>query len=69
MRNIHKHPLINSFLYWCVYFDDIIDCFSGTNRQLDSSVKSTNTIHPKVQFTMEFDKDNKDNFLHSTLNK
>lgn len=46
---VHKHPLINNFGY-CV--DDIIACFSGTNRQFDVFMEFINTIHPNIIFTM-----------------
>lgn len=66
---IHNNPLSSNFIYWYRYVDDIITCFTGTNRQLDTFVNFINGIHPKIHFTMEMEEDNKINFLDLTLNK
>lgn len=53
--DIHKYPLMNSLVYFCRHVDVIIACFTAIN-QLDTFVKFIETIHPKIKFTMEFEK-------------
>jgi hypothetical protein len=68
-KSIHKHPLSNKFLYWYRYVDDIIACFTGTSRQLNTFVNNINTIHPNIKFTIELELDNAINFLDLTISK
>lgn len=35
-KKIHKHQLINKFIYCYRYVHNIIACFTQNNRQLDS---------------------------------
>lgn len=47
--------------------DDVIACFTGTQRQLNLFLNYINSIHPNIKFTVETEKDGKINFLDLTL--
>lgn len=49
----------NHIAFWFRYVDDIIACFSGTDRQLDQFLKIINNIHPKIKFSIEIEKEEK----------
>lgn len=64
---IHKHPLNKTFVYRYRYVGDIIACFNGTNRQVNEEF--INRIHPKIEFTIEMEEDNKIIFLDLIIEK
>jgi len=66
---IHKHKISNSFIYWYRYVDDVLACFTGTNRQLDSFLEYINSLHEKINFTIETEKDNSINFLDLKISR
>lgn len=66
-KQIFNHPLSKRFLYWHRYVDDIITCFSGTNRQLDQFLSFINNLHPKIKFTVELEDNKSINFLDLTI--
>ncbi|KAK9879490.1 hypothetical protein WA026_006560 [Henosepilachna vigintioctopunctata] len=68
-HTIHDHPLSQRFLYWFRYVDDIICCFTGSNRQLHSFLNFINAIHPKIKFTLEEEMENSINFLDLRIKK
>lgn len=57
------------FLYWHRYVDDILVCFLGTNRQLNTVLEYINKIHPNITFTSELEINNSINFLDLTITK
>ena len=66
---IHQHNLSNNFLYWYRYVDDILACFVGTERQLQSFLNYINSIHTNIKFTLEIKQNNSINFLDLTITK
>lgn len=48
----------NHILFWFRYVDDIIVGFNGTNRQIDLFLKSINSMHPNIKFTVEIENEN-----------
>ena len=66
---ISKHPLFKKCIYWHRYVDDILVCFNGTYRQIDTFLQYLNTVHPNIKFTMELESNNSINFLDLTLKK
>jgi predicted GIY-YIG superfamily endonuclease len=63
--NRYKSKLI--FFYR--YVDDIVILYDGNPRQVTLFNNFINSIHPKLKFTLEFEQDNRLNFLDLTLNK
>lgn len=56
-KQIEKHPIFKQhFLYYFRYVDDIIVCFTGTNRQLKIFTDFINKLHTKIEFTLEMEK-------------
>ncbi|CAG9828424.1 unnamed protein product [Diabrotica balteata] len=53
---ISKHPVLKQFLYWWRYVDDVLECFTGTNRQLDQFLSH-------IEFTRETEQNQSINFL------
>jgi len=53
--------------FWYRYVDDVLAGFVGTDRQLNNFLKHLNSLHPKIKFTLETEKDNKINFLDLTI--
>lgn len=49
--------------FWYRYVDDILICFDGTSRQLESFLDFVNTINNKIQFTLERECDREITFL------
>ncbi|CAH2094625.1 unnamed protein product [Euphydryas editha] len=59
----------NNILYYYRYVDDIIICWTGTDRQLDIFVKNLNNIHPKIKFKSELEQNHSINFLDLTITR
>jgi hypothetical protein len=55
--------------FWFRYVDDILAGFIGTERQLNSFLEYINSLHEKIKFTLEIEKENKINFLDLTITK
>lgn len=67
---IHGNNVLHrGFLYWHRYVDDVLTCFVGTTRQLDSFLEYINSLHPNIKFTMEIEENKKLNFLDLTLDR
>ena len=66
---ICKHPLFKQFIYWHRYVDDILTCFTGTDRQLTQFLEFINTIHNNIKFTIEKEVDKSINFLDLTITR
>lgn len=66
---IHQNALSKNCIYWYRYVDDIITCFVGTDRQLQSFFKYINSLHPNIKFTLETEQNNSINFLDLTITK
>ena len=62
-NKISKHTLFKKCLYWHRYVDDILVCFTGTDRQLSIFLDFINNIHKNIQFTLEVETNNSINFL------
>ena len=67
--NIQYLPFFNKFKFWYRYMDDILCCFTGTRRQLDTFFNGVNKLHPNIKFTMEMEQNNSINFLDLTITK
>ncbi|KAL3283515.1 hypothetical protein HHI36_006654 [Cryptolaemus montrouzieri] len=68
-KTIHKHLLSKHFPYWYRYVDDIIVCFTGTNRQFTVFKNFIKNLHPKIKFTSEIEQNNSINFLDLTITR
>lgn len=68
-NKISKHPLFSKFVYWYRYVDDILACFTGTDRQLQLFLDYINNIHPNIKFTIEIENNNSINFLDLTISR
>ena len=60
-----KHKIIN----YCRYVDDILIIFDANHSNLLEITKDFNSIHPKLQFTAETEKDNTLNYLDISINR
>lgn len=71
MDNFENKYLIHdrNILYYYRYVDDILICWTGTNRQLDLFLNKINNIHPKIKFKLELEQNNSINFLDLTITK
>jgi hypothetical protein len=56
-------PILQNILYWYRYVDDIICCWTGSDRQLDCFLNLLNAQHQKISFTMEIESNKSLNFL------
>lgn len=66
---IKEHPYFKLFKFWYKYVDDVLALFLGTKRQLNTFLNFINSLHSKIGFTMEFEENNKINFLDLTIKK
>lgn len=57
----------NHIHFWYRYVDDVLACFKGTNRQLQNFLHYINSVHSKIQFTVEKEDNNEINFLDLTI--
>lgn len=63
-----NNPFLNKIVYWYRYVDDVLCLFNGTTRQLHNFFKFINSIHKRIQFTMEIGEENNINFLDLNIN-
>ena len=68
-NKISQHSNFKYFLYWYRYIDDVIACFSDTDRQLNSFLEFINKLHPNIKFTIELESQNSINFLDLTVTR
>ena len=61
----HKHKIIN----YCRYVDDILIIFDSTHTNMQQILNDFNTLHPKLQFTAEMEKDHTLNYLDISIHK
>lgn len=61
--------LVNCIQFWARYVDDIFCIWTGTDRNLDQFLNYINSIHEKIQFTIEKENNNSINFLDLTITK
>ena len=66
---IFNSILCNNLLFWYRYVDDILGCFVGSTRQLDIFHKFINSIHPKIKFKIENERDASINFSDLTITR
>lgn len=66
---IHNHKLSKNFLFWFRYVDDIFACFTGNVRQLNIFSNFINSLHNRIEFTLETEKNNSINFLDLTITR
>lgn len=59
----------NNILYYYRYVDDIIICWTGTDRQLGIFISNLNKIHPKIKFKAEFEEQNSLTFLDLSITR
>jgi len=59
----------NRILFYFRYVDDTIVLFNGTSRQLNLLKNHLNSLHPKLQFTLEEETNKSINFLDLTIFK
>ena len=60
-----KHKIIKYFRY----VDDIQVIYDTNHSDVQNILKDFNTIHPKLKFTKECEKNNQINFLDITINR
>ncbi|CAG9834017.1 unnamed protein product, partial [Diabrotica balteata] len=48
-----KHTIFKQCLYWWIYVDDVLVCFTGTNRQVDQFLSYINSLHSHIEFKIE----------------
>ena len=66
---INNNKYTNKIIYWHRYVDDILLFFNVNTRQVENFHKYINTIHHKLKFTLEIEKNYSINFLELTINK
>ena len=63
-----QNQFTKNILIWRRYVDDVLAIWTGSTRQLNAFLKFLNSIHPKIQFTMEIQSDEASiNFLDLTI--
>lgn len=65
--NSNSNKYKNNIIYWHRYVDDVLILFNGTNRQLENLHTYINSIHTKIQFTLEKEENKTINFLDLTI--
>ena len=63
------NSLLKNILYWHRYVDDILCCWTGTDRQLNIFLNYLNKLEPSIKFTLEIESNNSLNFLDLTISK
>lgn len=69
MNNLEKelfqcnHTLMKNVHYWYRYVDDILCLWNGTKRQVRNFLKMLNTLNESIKFTVEFQDNDRINFL------
>lgn len=52
---VFEHINSKKMIYWYRYIGDVIACFAGINRQLDSLFDYINNIYPNITITAELE--------------
>ena len=58
-----KSDFAVNIFFWFRYVDDILVCFTGSDSQLTAVLDHLNSIHNKINFTIEKEENNSINFL------
>ena len=66
---ISQHHLFKYFTFWYKYVDDVVACFTGSQRQLTSFLNYINSIHENISLTLELELNNSINFLDLTIER
>jgi len=61
----HKHKIIN----YCRYVGDILIIFDSTHTNIQQILNEFNTLHPKLHFTTEMEKDQSLNYLDVSIHR
>lgn len=71
MDYFERKHLVNepNIQFYYRYVDDVIICWTGTSRQIDTFVKKVNKIHPKIKFKLELESNKSLNFLDLTISR
>ena len=68
-ENFLKSEYAKNISFWYRYVDDILVCFTGNDTDLQHTLNHLNSLHQKINFTMEKEKDNQINFLDITITR
>ncbi|KAK9890817.1 hypothetical protein WA026_012160 [Henosepilachna vigintioctopunctata] len=68
-NSIQINPNFKHFVFWYRYVDDIITCFTGTDRSLKNFENFINAVHPNIKFTTEIESDKSIDFLELTITR
>lgn len=49
----NKSPYMFDVIFWARYIDDVFCVYTGSDTSLDSFLKTLNSYHSKIQFTLE----------------
>jgi hypothetical protein len=66
---LNNNKYAHKIIYWYRYVDDIIVLYNGNKRQCCQLLTHINKIHPKLNFTAEYEQDNRLHFLDVTITK
>lgn len=65
-NNVVSEPNIQ---FYYRYVDDLIFCWTGTNRQINTFVNKLNSVHPKIKFKLELESNKSLNYLDLTITR
>lgn len=65
---ISNSPMFKNCLYWYRYVDDILVCYTGTDRQLKIFLEYINKLHKNIKFTIEMEQNKSICFLDLKIN-
>ena len=65
IRLTHKHKIIN----YCRYVDDTLLIFDFSHTDIQKILDDFNSLHPKLQFTAETEKDHTLNYLDISIHR
>jgi hypothetical protein len=65
-RVTHKYEIIRNY---CKYVDDILLIFDSNNSNIQKILDDFNSLHPKLHFTAETEKDHILNFLDISIHR
>jgi hypothetical protein len=68
-HNYVLHALKNNILSYCRYVNDILILYNCENTNINTTLLEFNSLHYKLQFTMENESNNKLNFLDLTIKR
>ncbi|KAJ8974243.1 hypothetical protein NQ317_006325 [Molorchus minor] len=67
--SLPKFQWYNKILFWYRYVDDILVLFNGSKQEVESLLAFLNSLHSSIVFTVEFEENNKINFLDLEISK